>query len=559
MIKWKIGVALVLILTIFNTASAGHQIELEGNYPVEGRVIEVSDNYAYILGDKLYVIDISTPSRPMMVGQCEVSGEDIAISGSYAYVIGDKLHNIGITYDPGDGMHVIAIRDPYNPVKLGHCNISGRCIAVSGNHAYIGTGSYMYDEHSRIPGLGVVDISDPYNLIEIHARKGEYEERIAASEIVASGDYIYVADESIDGLVIIDVSDPANPIKISKIHEIGYANDVAVSGQYAYRVGGGLYVVDVSDPRKPKLVGETFSYDDWGVAVDHKYAYIRCERDFINIYDISDPWNPRRIGFSGGGRYASDVAASSNYAYLVGDNLDIYTVIETGYFEITSSPSHANIYIDGEYIETTTSYANEVPVGYHTIKLTKSGYNDWETTKYVEADEQVDVSATLTSQSGSISIASAPVDAKIYLDGIYEGITPKTISGVSIGYHTIELNKEGYPSWSTSLYVTAGDTETISASMNAISIATPTSISIKSPTPISTPAFISTPTPIPVLVDSDGDGVPNKYDYAPYNPNIQTERDIIPEATPTPKPPGFDVMLTISGILAIAYLLRRRR
>ncbi|MCK4731945.1 MAG: hypothetical protein KAT65_05740 [Methanophagales archaeon] len=34
---------------------------------------------------------------------------------------------------------------------------------------------------------------------------------------------------------------------------------------------------------------------------------------------------------------------------------------------------------------------------------------------------------------------------------------------------------------------------------------------------------------------------------------------MIPEATPTPKPPGFDVILTISGILAIAYLLRRRR
>ena len=43
----------------------------------------------------------------------------------------------------------------------------------------------------------------------------------------------------------------------------------------------------------------------------------------------------------------------------------------------------------------------------------------------------------------------------------------------------------------------------------------------------------ATPTPS-TLVDSDGDGVPDKYDYAPYNPNVQTKSDIKPKATPTP-------------------------
>jgi len=47
------------------------------------------------------------------------------------------------------------------------------------------------------------------------------------------------------------------------------------------------------------------------------------------------------------------------------------------------------------YIGTTPQYAFDVPVGDHTTKLTKSGYNDWETTKYVYADENVGVSTTL--------------------------------------------------------------------------------------------------------------------------------------------------------------------
>jgi PGF-CTERM protein len=114
------------------------------------------------------------------------------------------------------------------------------------------------------------------------------------------------------------------------------------------------------------------------------------------------------------------------------------------------------------------------------------------------------------------------------------------------------LNKEGYQSWSISVYVTSGDTETVSASMSAMPIeATPTIIPVVSPTLISTPAFTPTPTPISALIDSDGDGVPDKYDYDPYDPNVQTKSDI--------ETPGFEVVFAIAGLLAITFLLRRRR
>jgi hypothetical protein len=544
MMKWKIGMALVLTLTILNTASAV-QIELVGQYTKSGGVsIAVSGSYAYI-GDNEYVtscgltiLDISNPASPREIGHySSINAGDIAVSDDYIYVA--DLDNMLV---------VIDVSDPSNPIKIGQYNTSdsATCIAVSDNYVYVSTGS-------RSRGLNiidVIDVSDPYNPIKI----GEYTD-VSPAQIVASEDHVYVADYNIDGLVIIDVSDPSNPQKIAQISGIG-CKGVAVSGMYAYLSGYGLYVVGISDPSSPRVVGViTGSFlDQHEVAVGEKYAYVSNEEVGWGVFDISDPC-PKVVGGASGGGYALDVAASSNYAYGVSTKgLSIFKVIKTGYITISSSPSGASIYIDGEYKGTTwASKSFSMPVGDHTIKLTKYGYNDWETTKYVYADEYVEVSATLTPEPGSISISSVPAGAKIYLDGEYKGTTPRTLSDVSVGYHTIELNKEDYQSWSTSVYVTSGDTETVSASMSVISVAAPTIIPTKSPIPISTPApaFTPTPTPISALVDSDGDGVPDKYDYAPYDPNVQGKSDI--------KTPGFEAIFAIVGLLLGTHFLRRRR
>jgi len=51
--------------------------------------------------------------------------------------------------------------------------------------------------------------------------------------------------------------------------------------------------------------------------------------------------------------------------------------------------------------------------------------------------------------------------------------------------------------------------------------------------------------------DSDDDGVPDQYDYDPYDSNVQTRSDI--------KTPAFEAIFAIAGLLAVTYLLRRRR
>ena len=71
----------------------------------------------------------------------------------------------------------------------------------------------------------------------------------------------------------------------------------------------------------------------------------------------------------------------------------------------------------------------------------------------------------LPSSFGSISVSSDPSGADIYLDGKYQGTTPKTISDVISGDHKIELKKSGYEDWSAPVSVKADETDSVSAGL----------------------------------------------------------------------------------------------
>ncbi len=51
--------------------------------------------------------------------------------------------------------------------------------------------------------------------------------------------------------------------------------------------------------------------------------------------------------------------------------------------------------------------------------------------------------------------------------------------------------------------------------------------------------------------DSDSDGVPDQYDYDPYDPKVQAKSDI--------KTPGFEAIFAIAGMIVALYLIRRKK
>jgi len=64
-------------------------VELVGQIGGSTYAVAVQGNYAYIgVGPRLFILDVSDPSRPDVVGQTSVLPEvvGVAVSGSYAYV-----------------------------------------------------------------------------------------------------------------------------------------------------------------------------------------------------------------------------------------------------------------------------------------------------------------------------------------------------------------------------------------------------------------------------------------------------------------------------------------
>jgi len=97
------------------------------------------------------------------------------------------------------------------------------------------------------------------------------------------------------------------------------AYGVAVSGHYAYLAQWyeGLQVIDVSDPANPRRVG---GYDTpggaWGVAVSGQHAYVADGLAGLQVIDVSDPAKPRWVGGYDTSGNAYRVAVSGNYAYV---------------------------------------------------------------------------------------------------------------------------------------------------------------------------------------------------------------------------------------------------
>ena len=115
-----------------------------------------------------------------------------------------------------------------------------------------------------------------------------------ANNVDISGDYAFVAAGS-EGLQVVDVSDRTLPAVVAALDTDGTAIDIKVVGNLAYLADGeaGIKVIDITEPLAPALIGRL---DTAGVAQDLavqlSYLYVANGSAGIEVIDISDSTNP---------------------------------------------------------------------------------------------------------------------------------------------------------------------------------------------------------------------------------------------------------------------------
>ncbi|MGQ8365397.1 Ig-like domain-containing protein [Glaciecola sp. 1036] len=147
-------------------------------------------------------------------------------------------------------------------------------------------------------GNAVVTVSNSGKSVDINVSVRQFEasaqSAIAipgyANNVDISGDYAFVASGA-EGLTIVDVADRTSPSIVSTLDTAGVAIDIKVVGNTAYIADGenGVVVVDVSDVTNPQLISVA---DTAGVAQDLAIMLdvlvVADGNQGIEIFDISN-------------------------------------------------------------------------------------------------------------------------------------------------------------------------------------------------------------------------------------------------------------------------------
>ena len=158
----------------------------------------------------------------------------------------------------------------------------------------------------------------------------------------------------------------------------------------------------------------------------------------------------------------------------------------TGWIQVASTPPGATIRMDG-VVQGQTPPSGvftipNVPAGDHLLSLQLPGFQDYATTVNVRAGTTSHVNAPLQSapvttpvpEGGGISVSSLPSGGNVFVDNVYRGVTPVTLSGISSGTHMIRVQLPGYRDFSMEVQVVSGTTTPVTASLEMIATPVPT-------------------------------------------------------------------------------------
>lgn len=203
---------------------------------------------------------------------------------------------------------VLDVTDPSDPQLLGQHqgNAYLRRVDIAGTLAFCAASA---------DGLLIYDISDP-----------SAPSLLSQTVVYSYADDVQVANElvyacwSVRGLRAFDFSDPANPVELGVFNpQEGYLDELSVDGDLAILTSvGDAWIIDVSDPANMTELAHldlaNAALTDAQIVGNH--AYLTFETSGLEIWDLTDPTTPLKIG-------ATELPGRSSQISVVGDTATV--------------------------------------------------------------------------------------------------------------------------------------------------------------------------------------------------------------------------------------------
>ena len=139
-----------------------------------------------------------------------------------------------------------------------------------------------------------------------------------------------------------------------------------------------------------------------------------------------------------------------------------------GSVSISTDPSGASVYLDGDDYGETPVRRDDVETGEYTLALHKDGYVDAMQMLTISRGRTAEVDVKLVKQMGSLNITCSPPNAHIYFDGAYKGTAGAQglkLDYLSVGNYNVKAEADSYYPEEKSVEVYYNQTTQVSFSL----------------------------------------------------------------------------------------------
>ena len=261
--------------------------------------VAVHGSRAHVAFDTdLVVLDISTPSQPVLLGVLHLERPAIALAasddGGHVFIAHAAEWDEASSRYRGGGMSVVDVSTD-SPNIVGSYDAEGdmQDLVAAGGYAYL---AYGYE------GVHIVDVSEPTNphLVGL-CGVGDSCSTGHLTRLAVQDDMLFASfDSGYGGLTAISVADPAKPEKRSVLHPFGLVHGLAALRDHLYCGGAWLRVLNVSEARALSEIGSTTLCEgyvfDGDIAAGAGYVYVVTDPAGLHVVSIADPAAPRIAG-----------------------------------------------------------------------------------------------------------------------------------------------------------------------------------------------------------------------------------------------------------------------